>query len=247
MALGPRRECGRDISTEAAACPRCGVPEPTKERSRDTVTADSRWLELVALCRKCVTSNRYILPPPTQPLHCKRCGHALVHVEVRSVRGFVYVLSNPSIPGLVKIGRTDRPVEERAAELSRDSGVLEPFEIEAYFAVDDADTAENEVHRALSVYRKPDREFFLLDVKRAIGLVEEAIGHASTYAHPRWVRELEPAKELDPPGAHTSGDVAALCCGACGSHWVLKLEKARKFSTCPRCESALLKLLSGPP
>lgn len=29
MALRPCRECGKSVSTEAAACPHCGVPAPT--------------------------------------------------------------------------------------------------------------------------------------------------------------------------------------------------------------------------
>jgi len=28
MALAPCRECGTDISSEAASCPKCGVPNP---------------------------------------------------------------------------------------------------------------------------------------------------------------------------------------------------------------------------
>lgn len=29
MAIKPCRECGQQVSTEAAACPHCGVPSPT--------------------------------------------------------------------------------------------------------------------------------------------------------------------------------------------------------------------------
>lgn len=31
MALAPCRECGGQVSTEAAACPHCGVPDPSRE------------------------------------------------------------------------------------------------------------------------------------------------------------------------------------------------------------------------
>jgi uncharacterized membrane protein YdbT with pleckstrin-like domain len=31
MALAPCRECGREVSTEAANCPQCGVPHPTRQ------------------------------------------------------------------------------------------------------------------------------------------------------------------------------------------------------------------------
>ena len=33
MPLAPCRECGREVSSEAAACPHCGVPRPTASRS----------------------------------------------------------------------------------------------------------------------------------------------------------------------------------------------------------------------
>src|SRR5438128_2587534 len=32
MALAPCRECAKEISTEAASCPHCGVPTPTSAR-----------------------------------------------------------------------------------------------------------------------------------------------------------------------------------------------------------------------
>lgn len=35
MALVRCRECGRDVSTEAIACPHCGVPSPAQPASRD--------------------------------------------------------------------------------------------------------------------------------------------------------------------------------------------------------------------
>src|SRR5262245_1675335 len=33
MAIKPCRECGASISTEAQPCPKCGVPDPTKDKS----------------------------------------------------------------------------------------------------------------------------------------------------------------------------------------------------------------------
>jgi hypothetical protein len=49
--------------------------------------------------------------------------------------GFVYVLSNPAMPGLLKVGSTVGPVEKRAAGLSRMTGVPEPFKIEGTFPI----------------------------------------------------------------------------------------------------------------
>src|SRR5437667_5955882 len=48
--------------------------------------------------------------------------------------GFIYILSNPAMPDLVKIGATCGPVEKRAAELAT-TGVPEVFKIEKRFPV----------------------------------------------------------------------------------------------------------------
>lgn len=36
MALKPCRECGEGVSTEAAACPKCGTPKPTTDPTKDS-------------------------------------------------------------------------------------------------------------------------------------------------------------------------------------------------------------------
>lgn len=54
MALQTCRECGREVSTEAEACPHCGVRSPTREAARREVrSSELRWtavfVALVAL------------------------------------------------------------------------------------------------------------------------------------------------------------------------------------------------------
>src|SRR5713101_6476493 len=50
-------------------------------------------------------------------------------------QGWVYILSNPAMPNLLKIGSTVGPVEKRAAKLSRTTAMPEAFEIEEKFPV----------------------------------------------------------------------------------------------------------------
>src|SRR5258706_9815760 len=73
----------------------------------------------------------------------------LLRGECVSRSGYIYVLVNPSLPGLVKIGRTEREPEARARELSGATGVPTPFLLvfEAHF--DDAHAAEDYVHAFL--------------------------------------------------------------------------------------------------
>ncbi len=74
--------------------------------------------------------------------------------------GFVYVLTNESLPTVVKVGYTDRRPDVRAAEL-HSTGVPTPFKVSFCFQCGDPRAAERRVHAALAAYRvRSDREFF---------------------------------------------------------------------------------------
>lgn len=97
-------------------------------------------------------------------------------VFVMSESGFVYVLINPSMEGLIKIGKTTKEPKERAAELSKATGVPTPFVVayEEYFA--DCGQAEVFVHTYLEHqgYRvASNREFFEVPMKVAIDAIME--------------------------------------------------------------------------
>lgn len=90
--------------------------------------------------------------------------------------GYVYILINPSMDGMVKIGKTNRDPMERAKELSASTGVPTPFisVYNEYF--DDCTFAEKYIHNLLEQkgYRVADnREFFEIPIKDAIQLVLE--------------------------------------------------------------------------
>ena len=77
----------------------------------------------------------------------------------------VYVLSNPAMPGLVKIGRTSRDrLQSRMNEL-HGTGVPLPFRCECAVEVEDERGADIEIalHEAFATQRvSPSREFFQL-------------------------------------------------------------------------------------
>ena len=86
--------------------------------------------------------------------------------------GVVYVLTNPAMPGLVKIGKTGRGVETRLNDLYT-TGVPLPFECSYAAQVADMDKVELAFHRAFGPYRiNPRREFFEIEPEQAIGLLE---------------------------------------------------------------------------
>ncbi len=89
--------------------------------------------------------------------------------------GFVYVMSNPAMPGLVKIGRTDRLPSDRAKDLFT-TGVPMEFDIEFAAWTRQPAEIEAEVHAWLSRHRhQPNREFFKIDVALAIRSVCQCV------------------------------------------------------------------------
>ena len=87
--------------------------------------------------------------------------------------GIVYVLTNPAMPGLVKIGKTARgSVEARLGELYS-TGVPVPFECAFAGRIEDETTVERAFHTAFGPYRvNPKREFFQIEPEQAIALLE---------------------------------------------------------------------------
>lgn len=78
-------------------------------------------------------------------------------------KGYVYILTNPSMPGLVKIGKTTRDPNGRATELDS-TGVPTAFEVYCSERTPDCDALEDIMHRDFDSCRvRPNREFFRID------------------------------------------------------------------------------------
>lgn len=91
-------------------------------------------------------------------------------------KGYVYALINPSLDGMVKIGKTTRAPEERAKEISSSTGVPTPFYVAYKVDVNDCHNAEKYMHTLLSSegYRVSDnREFFQISLDEVIQLMLE--------------------------------------------------------------------------
>ena len=89
--------------------------------------------------------------------------------------GYVYILTNESMPGLVKIGKTRRGGRHRATELFQ-TGVPSPFRLEFEIYTHDCDSLEFSAHNQLSDKRvSSNREFFKVDnIEDAIAAVLDA-------------------------------------------------------------------------
>ncbi len=97
---------------------------------------------------------------------------------------FIYILSNPSMPNLFKIGRTNS-IKTRMADLSCPSSVPTPFKLVYSARVEDSTLEEKRVHADLSEVRvSKKREFFRsnsrVNITRRVrevlgGVIEEKI------------------------------------------------------------------------
>lgn len=87
--------------------------------------------------------------------------------------GTLYLLINPAMPGLVKIGITTQDdVQSRMAQLYT-TGVPVPFECVYASEVSDPLKVERALHNAFGPQRiNPKREFFQIDPGQAIGILK---------------------------------------------------------------------------
>ena len=95
--------------------------------------------------------------------------------------GIIYVLTNPAMTGLVKIGKTSRSsVDQRLNELYS-TGVPVPFECVFAGKVEDESKVEKAFHLAFGPYRlNPKREFFQIEPEQAIALLELMVSEEVT-------------------------------------------------------------------
>ena len=88
-----------------------------------------------------------------------------------SNHGYVYILSNPGMPGLLKIGMTRFDPTRRVQELSSATGVPTPFQLVYYREFHDCVAAELEIHSIFAtkgLRYNDQREFFSVDTVEAI-------------------------------------------------------------------------------
>jgi hypothetical protein len=111
--------------------------------------------------------NRIIKPPIIDPIKTIQTKASVSYDNnSKSVKLFkekVYISSNPSMPGIVKIGKTKRDVVDRMRELYT-TGVPTPFETDATIVTPDCDELEKTLHLYFNEFRvNSDREFFKID------------------------------------------------------------------------------------
>jgi hypothetical protein len=111
-------------------------------------------------------------------------------------KGFVYVMTNPSMPGLIKVGMSRRVPTDRIFDNDLSStGIPDPFEVQYYAFFDDMIYAEKRVHQKLCNYHYK-KEFFKTDVASAIWAIEHSdIAFTKLYSNPDNGKEAQASAE----------------------------------------------------
>ena len=107
--------------------------------------------------------------------------------------GFIYIMSNPAFPNLLKIGKSKKdPTVDRINELNQ-TGVPEPFKVEYYAFVEDADYLERMIHEELAAQRpNKNREFFSVDCIEAIRTIRNLANQHSSLKYEQIETEEAP-------------------------------------------------------
>lgn len=92
------------------------------------------------------------------------------------VKGNIYVLSNPRMPKIYKVGYSLRSVEERVKELNAATGVPDEFVVEEYFCSTDPKNHEAMIHQALAPFRIKNKEFFECSLSHIIATIAGICG-----------------------------------------------------------------------
>lgn len=97
-----------------------------------------------------------------------------MEVENKKFNGFIYVLNNPSLKGMVKIVASTKYSNEICRELSSTASIPTPFNVVYHLPSINPFKVESIVHTILDGYRVcKDSDFFKVDVVPTINLIED--------------------------------------------------------------------------
>jgi hypothetical protein len=100
------------------------------------------------------------------------------------MKGWVYVISNKAMPGLVKVGHSTKDPELRAKELNH-TGSPSPYLVDYWMLIEDPYRIEQKIHQLLSSKRE-GKEWFKCAAEEAVAAIKQIAGsHAflEEYTH----------------------------------------------------------------
>jgi len=99
----------------------------------------------------------------------------LMLIDSKYMNEIIYILTNESMLGYVKIGKTTNNLEQRVRDLSASTSVPLPFTVFYACKVKDANFVEHQLHDAFDNNRvNPRREFFQIAPERVVAALKLA-------------------------------------------------------------------------
>ena len=96
--------------------------------------------------------------------------------------GWVYIFSNRTMPGLLKVGYTENDPISRAKEISDSTGVPVPYEVEYQIYATHPYQLEQAAHKNLDNFRvNKKREFFKCSYEDAVKAIRDAVNHLNSH------------------------------------------------------------------
>jgi hypothetical protein len=132
------------------------------------------------ICHLCKTPNSILLKEDILSYSCTNCYEKIISLTKKS--GYIYVLSNPSIPHQYKIGFSLLSPESRIEQLSNSTSIPSKFESELFFYSEDARLHEREIHEILSDSRSnQNREFFQANLFEIYTAIKQVTGKSPLF------------------------------------------------------------------
>lgn len=145
------------------------------------------------------------------------------------IRGWVYVITNKAMPGLIKVGYSTKDPHLRAGELNH-TGSPHPYSVEYDVLVRNPKDIESKIHSSLSNKRE-GKEWFRCSAIEAIETIRLVING----------KEIVEESSITNSAAHLENDKAASYRGSSycyGCHTLVQFDKPvneATFSVCPKC------------
>jgi predicted RNA-binding Zn-ribbon protein involved in translation (DUF1610 family) len=145
------------------------------------------------------------------------------------VRGWVYVMQNAAMPGLVKVGFSTKDPALRALELGG-TGVPHPFTVAYDVLVFEPREVEQQVHARLAKARE-NKEWFRVSVSEAIAAVRESTKDLQVKDTEAVDAALKLSKTSRKPGSYR--------CPTCAAFWNEEDFSRESGLYCPNCGKAV--------
>ncbi|QTR46875.1 GIY-YIG nuclease family protein [Thiothrix litoralis] len=96
----------------------------------------------------------------------------------KQMKGWVYVISNKAMPGIIKVGYSNKDPKERAAELG--TGAPHPYKVEYEILIDNPKQVEKLAHDMLA-FVNAGKEWFECDLSIALKAIKKVCENRTVY------------------------------------------------------------------